>query len=649
MHFFKQKLLVAALGCSTAMAALTAPAQANDFTLIDLDGIFIPVVTNDTTQPFVPIDPSLYPDKQVIQLYPEFENPDNDANKRTTGDVAKLQAAQLLGNGYDDITGEVLANDCWITPNKLDIIDTEALVNELPLKEVEVITSYDSLTTFFKKDRKASLKLTVNGSTFIDVTNADKKVVENTTRVHEYGVVAFKMRHKHKRYTAKSQDQLTMNPRNVLELETQSQPSGKKEFRSMCGDKYLSSVTSGRELMGTVRLHSHEDNTDSQKDANIKFNLGIKSLFTLASYSDITDNDFVQKHKDVEFQLVYSKIGGRPLSALKDLKITVRDEVTGEEKQVPALSGNVDTVQELAALIVAFNEDFKDDVTLGLVDSQEQYYPMTEELLAQNKSHFDVFLDYNPTARKLASWHLLDGFVEQRCAIYSPDKGAEAADLAHVGLDANYYISAAPKKMFDGVEVSQNDLCIKIRDTITDYKNRCSDHNIWADPNMTASEQCYYPKQPECVVISGYQPIQCMQRANQLDVWEITKGGFTVSNDNSSQPFEIGIGSGLSAKSKEGEGKFCYDDEHILIDVRKKWVNISQTKIPKEAGVTVNVLEAHNFDQAYSVANHPDNAPACMTHTAKITRPGFFTSAARYKAEVILHGFKPISGRGYPL
>jgi hypothetical protein len=140
-----------------------------------------------------------------------------------------------------------------------------------------------------------------------------------------------------------------------------------------------------------------------------------------------------------------------------------------------------------------------------------------------------------------------------------------------------------------------------------------------------------------------------MQRANLLDAWEITKGGYTVSADNSSQPFEVGIGSGLSAKSKAEQGTFCFSDNDILLDIRKNWVNLAESQIPKTASVTVNVLETHNFDHAYSLISHLENAPACMSHSATITRPGWFKSAARYKAEVILHGYKPITGLGYPL
>ena len=600
-----------------------------DFVFIDNGGYQIPISLNAS---FTPIDPKYFPEQKYLQLYSSFSNPEHK-NARTTGDVARRQAAQLLGNGYDQITGETKANDCWVGSDKLQLIETEALVNETPYKNVEVIKSYDSLVTYFKDDRDSSYTIGDSKKKFyLNASKDNKQVVQNTSRIHEHGVVAFRMRHKHRRYTAPSVANLAMDGQRINELVTDQQPAGKNQFRAMCGDKYLSSVTSGRELEGTVRIHRHKESYSENTDIENDMKLGIDKLFTLTKFSQIQDSDFVKKHMDMEFQLAYSRIGGRSLDALKNMTITIKDAVTGEEKDVPLLSGNVDTVVELAALIVAFNQRYDDDETLGLVSSQRQDYPIPQSLIAKNKSHFDVFPDYKIPLRKHNSWALFAGQVAQRCDIYNEDRGTQAADLQHAGIHQEYYRAYARPKMINGLRYQQYDLCGSVERIITDYQDRCSDANTWADPNI--AQQCHYPKGKQCTDKANPGE-SCLLRANALDKWKLVKDGFIL---------HVALGHGLNKKSKSGSQNFCYQNKDILADYRRSYSTdfVSAARTP---GATIKIRQKVRLvNDAKTIVSHKDGEQACMSHSATIERIGWHKSGAIYEAEALLHGYKPEAG-----
>ncbi len=363
----------------------------------------------------------------------------------------------------------------------------------------------------------------------------------------------------------------------------------KAHFRNTCGDSYVSSYDTGREVTLTFQM-TNEDYTTSEtrtKTAEMKIALG---NYVSGGYSSTTKTQIETSYSKYGVQVyVYSEGSGASVASV--LTLTQALDYLRRFEQEPSVD------------LISFNFSASDylrpaDVALSL-------WP-----------------DYKSVRTALSRWYKFDNQVGFRCVPFDLPDGTDPADvpLINNALNMNGYartVSSAEPRL----------ACAYMKTALQENIQYCEDTNKWG--------QCVQPDSTTCPVAGS--SLSCLEHAKTIPLWVDNDSTLTLSRE---------LGSGLFRDCADASGTACLASPSIsIVDLRPKFVDCTGDGCPTEKdGVTVETVERHRAENA---SNSVNASTKCLSASVRVCRPGAWTSGARIRQYQTLHGLQMLPTRDY--
>lgn len=491
-------------------------------------------------------------------------------------------AAALLGKGFEALKGEYLSSGCWVASGT-NTIDSSEYINEQSFSFSQVDT-YESLARSLDLKREVGLNLSFSG--FSIGGSHNQEVFSKTEKVTETSVIVAAFTDKQYKHNAKQASVLQMQNDKVSYLEN----GHKKPFRTACGDKYVDSVTTGRNMYFTIRMKKESETSSELKTKTLQLKASLESYGADGNYDSTERNEINSEYQSYSFEIFGTQAGADEASNL--LILTDIDQF----------------MTALANFATSSDESMKNIATT------ERDYPLPDSMLGQ--PHFDVFADYTVYRDKLAVWSHLDEQLLQRCWMYDSNNiETETVMDFQEALDTAAYNN----------NESEQNLCGAVKTMVTQKINYCLNQGNWA--------QCYQPLESGC--IDSINGTQCMVRPDRITYkspvkvekrLDVARGGCAI---------------GKCYESKRIEA--CFTNQDAVPDFSRDDV-ISDSYIPTPVKGLVTVVDkAWNVDRVTNSVFKNASGNYCLSSDAKIYGQGGWGSGGRYESNNVMWGFYPRS------
>lgn len=525
------------------------------------------------------------------------------SNGRTTTDIDELEQemAQLaLGKAYDVLKAEVIeGGHCFKEEDKSLYV--------LGGPQYDGRFSYDNKVVNNMKDLASAFGYTngisVSGA-YGDVEgdfNYAKSLISRTNRVEQTSTLAGTFSYTHNLYSMKQPVDIDGLGDTYLD---HLRPTGDNlSFRTACADQYISSVTTGRQIMYTIRAVDSTLTHEASEDIVTNLDGALKDLLSVG-FNSQSVTQVIDTYSKNTFEIHVEAIGFEPSSNLSSFT----------------------RAEDFLNYIAEFFAESADEVPYGLIDYTTKNYPIPS--FAAGQAYFDVFYDYSDEQKRLAQWNLFDSFMVSRCGPIG-----YSADLEHAAtLSSNLWDSGAGKINLPGTNypARSNELCQAMKTKLTLETLYCTEQQHFA--------QCAKPNDVQCSYGGG--SMLCTKMGSEIHYLERTA---------KTEEFVVESGSCIFGP--------CYDDSYANVCLEPgDVVNYSirnvtgpeQSKLQLERGDQPWGMSTHihEFKQVEAVSNYKpylnrsDNK-MCSTVYAKVKRKGGGVSKkGKYRAENTLAGFK---------
>ena len=358
-------------------------------------------------------------------------------------------------------------------------------------------------------------------------------------------------------------------------------------FRNTCGDAYVSNYDTGREVTLTFQMTSDDFSSSEVRSRTADLKIAIGS-YVSGGYS---------QEKRTEIDTTYSKYG---------VQVYVVSTGSGAEvASLLTLDAGLDYLrrfeQEPSTQLVVFNYG-------------------TTDYLRPTSVPVSAWPDYKPVRNTLDRWYRFDNQVAFRCHAFDlPNSSGSEVDKY---LLMNQYVTSVA-----GATANPHVVCRNTKRTLQLNIQNCEDTNKWG--------QCIQPDSQTCAV-SG-SSLSCLNYAMQLPAWINNDATLTLNRE---------LGSGLTDKCETESSSVCLGSASVsIVDLRPREIDCSGGGCPAEKdGITVETLSMH---RASNATNSINSSTKCLSASARICRPGWWTSGARIRQNQTLHGLQMLPAREY--
>lgn len=324
------------------------------------------------------------------------ENNARDSEGRTSGNSTPLpidySQRYWLGGGYDALNGELRAS-C------LDIENLEFRI--YPANHTD-----DAMNMAVDREelsRKLDLEFNAEASTSwrgAKIEPSFKASILKETSINTTSMVAI-ARFRHVKADIKLyESNLEIGSERAKDLATD-----RHLFRERCGDKFVSGVKIGAELIIVVRVEQSHSIQADQTKLNSAIKVGLDKALGMSTSSSLNSE---QK------------------TLLKNFRISTHCYSNGATVHVCADNGlNLSGLEigdtTISDRINKAKQDLADDIVTGknlsVLDTEFSLYPVP--LAERGKAHEEVFFDYRKDLRKVQAWLRLESRIDALCKMVS--------------------------------------------------------------------------------------------------------------------------------------------------------------------------------------------------------------------------------------
>ena len=362
-------------------------------------------------------------------------------------------------------------------------------------------------------------------------------------------------------------------------------------FRNTCGDAFVSSYDTGREVTLTFQMTSDDFSSSEIRTKTSEMKIAIGS-YVSGGYSSSSKSQIETSYSKYNVQVyVYSTGSGATVATLLTL---------GE-----GLDYLRRFEQEPTTDLVAFNHGSTDYVRP--VDVAVGQWP-----------------DYKPKRNSLLRWYRFDDQVGYRCMPFDLpiSGGTPDTTLVDNAVRMNSFVTSVA-----GATAEPHKVCHATKLAIQSRIQACEDTNKWGE--------CIEPDSPVCAVPGS--SLSCLEHAKQLPVW--------VGNDATLRLYRE-LGTGLVRDCADANANICLASPTLsIVDLRPKAIDCSGSGCPsEESAVTTETVTLRRAENASNTVN---TTSKCLSAYARICRPGMWGGTAKIDQYQTLHGLQMMPSREY--
>ncbi|WDD99850.1 hypothetical protein [Thalassomonas actiniarum] len=514
----------------------------------------------------------------------EMQLPTYAPNARITG------VDQLLEKGYDMVRdGMNISAHCFVTPPGENHTSVPRYSTE---QDFQLIKSHQMAINVLDISNTLQGSITFNG-----IDSRDNKykhsIYQQAMKTTDKTLYVGKFRHVNQELVSRPSSQLSL-----LDNYQQMLINGSKEnFRSACGDKYVSSLELGKEIYYYIRILSEEGHIYNKEERESRFGVLFKELISL-NFDGTKKATLLAEFSNYEFEIKSVSAGAGAASAIKAHN----------------------SLEEFLASLEQFSDVNDNTANYTAIGMKTQDYPVPEALI--NKPFNEVFLDYPTILGKIEDWSLFNDQVEKRCEIY----GSSAEYVTEAGMKINNEVA---KLNLDGVKRTQYDLCGMVRSTIAKEYSHCLDDRMWG--SCLAG-----PRDGRCMI--GSQ--NCNDYAVNINVWTPVTASKTLN-----------VYKGDCAATTDCVETFwqqaCLTSPSHVLDYRVNYgLNLVDVFDRVADGVSVNEQRLW-YVNSLVTEQFKSNNLQCARLSATLVSKAWRQNTSEYIGEVTIHGLEFIPNMNY--
>ncbi|TKB56710.1 hypothetical protein [Ferrimonas aestuarii] len=548
--------------------------------------------SSSQSSPFIMVaEPKVdVPTQTLLERSRQILSSTSNANYRksattyTNGELAVAQG--VLGQGIDMLNAEPVENSyCWNASSQDKVSANVTRLNRQSMSFSKVDT-YESLQTSLDLKRSGGINLSFGG--FSIGAKSKKAIYSKTKKVTESSVIVAHFLDEQNKFTAKPAIELDMKSAYVDMLKPMN-ATKKLEFRKACGDNYINSIITGRELTATIRIFSEHETASETKSKTSGLQADLQAYSADGNFDSSELSQMNSEYRNYTFEvLVYQSGSSTP----------------GDIIRLTTPEALFDVMNQFAS---SSNQD------LVAISSTDAEYPIPE--LLDGELHFDVFANYVNYQNRANAWMRLDEQLYQRCWMLDTEVvGAETAGDMEEVMGDRAYVNGQ----------SESFMCDASKTVIEEGMRQCTQQSLWSG--------CYYPTEPLCEdALNGGQ---CMDRMEQISY----KAPRSISHRLDVSRGGCAIGPCKRSKSMTT----CFTDASVFPDLSRNDVISSSYQTQPVAGVSAQVDRAWQVNYANNSLSAGSDAKYCLKSSAQVYGKGAWGSGGRYESLNKVFGFKPI-------
>ncbi|USD38428.1 hypothetical protein [Ferrimonas sp. SCSIO 43195] len=490
-------------------------------------------------------------------------------------------ARGMLGRGIDALKGEpIVSSNCWVAQG-------DARVNGYPLRINEQNFSFTQVDTYEKLQRSLGLEksggLGLKFGGFSFGSSGRKALYSETEKVTETSVIVARFTDHQNQFSAEPAQVMGMASHNVQQL-----VDGRKlEFRKGCGDRYIDSITTGRELLATIRIVNQSETYSETKTTTAGLKAKLSAYGADGNFDTSERTSINNEYKKYSFEVLVTQLGGSDSSNILRLKHP----------------------NALMDVLQRFSESDNND--LVVVKSTDREYPIPAPI--SGDSHYDVFANYPVYRDKLATWSRLDAQVRERCwMLDNQTVGDEPALMTADALGEQFYYN----------NQTQSGMCDAGKALVVMNSSYCAEQSEWG--------KCQLPNDSAC--IDGINGGQCMDRLEHITYkgpryksvrLDVSRGGCAIGPCKRSRSAQI-----------------CFSNDTVIPDFSRNEVITDSYPTKPVAGMVVEVDRAWNVNYVRNSVGRNSAGHYCLNSDAQVYGKGGWGSGGRYESFNQMFGFE---------